>query len=236
MAEININPFFDEMKVKGDRLHCRQHNPSDFAPVGLNCTCDKGTKMPDDGGEIERALFSNNTKQQRLRMEKGLPKHYKCDCSDCETWRSKNWSRIESLDWTDAPLNSIEVHISPMPAGLAVTKPQYNTVLTDLGQAVEAIDKAATAFGVKGTITKSLQRALEAGSYTYNTPPTVDPGPSQEDIESGVYLQALAIGGPSDWPTIKLRMKQIKDRIKAERKVRKPRRTSTPSTGKKTSR
>lgn len=225
MAEININPFFDEMKAKWDRLHCKKHNPSEFCPVGMYCTCDKETKVPDWGLssiDEEELLFemSRDPVLESRRARQGLPKHVKCGCKECAQWRAKNWSLIESLDWElkPYPAKEVTVSIAPMAAGVSVPKPQHNAVLTEVGLGV----------------TKALLTALEAGSYSYRA--AVDPGPSREDIEDPVYLEAMATAPRTDWASVKLRMKQIKDRIKAERKVRKPRRTSTPGPGKKTTR
>lgn len=177
--------------------------------------------MSDSGWELdeefERELARDPILEAR-RQRAGLPRHVKCSCDECAGWRSKNWQRIEFLDW-----NPKEKPISP---NIAVAKPQHNTILTDLSQAVEKIDKAAAAFGVKDSVSGALLRALEAGSYSYK-PAAVDPGPDLSDPD---YTLALSMQGKTDWASVKRRMDSIK---RARKTDSRPRPIATAGAGKK---
>lgn len=118
--------------------------------------------MPDDGGEIEARVMAWNPKLERIRAENGLPRHVKCSCDECAIWRSKNWQRIESLDW-----NPKEKPISP---NIPAAKPQHNVVLTDAGTKVNAqIDSLYAAFGYKPKeeLRKSSGGFVDPGTLTY---------------------------------------------------------------------
>lgn len=60
--------------------------------------------MPDDGASLERVfLGSFLTRDEKRRIEAGLPAHVKCDCDYCVKWRSVNGHKIEGLDWGMKP-------------------------------------------------------------------------------------------------------------------------------------
>lgn len=162
--------------------------------------------MPDDGGEIEDELLrelSRDPKLEKLRVDNGLPKHVKCGCNECAVWRARNWHLIEGLDWNPKEKPKVK---PPEPVKTEPVKPKVKEITS--ADIMRAIDSAAEAF-------KTVKAVVVPVKDPYNG--MADWGPQREDIEDPDYMLAMATAPRTDWASVKLRMKQIKEERRQKR-------------------